>query len=447
MLIPESFHFPNYFYLHTVFNPKKSKKLHTMSTDSECKCAICLSLLEEHEREYPLLCPANCTTNVCTNCSALLLQRLDKDIERDIETGTDLITDRDTDTARDTDTDTARNGTTKPSCPKCNADISQTIKDTHLWRCVKQIQMSSSSDVPDSELTGAELRKKYSVSKEEMNNAQHRLDDYYTNANRSASTATTTTTTTTDKTLNNVDIDTALLSGLGSFMTAEEQRYITDLLTSGMTDKLAQAAQILSEIKRIHPGETSGKPFSNLKKMKDPLKGLFAKKLSFTSAEQRAIDMSTPSSSERGPELPRMPKYVVIKADFDAYARHGKVLKFIDDVWDGSMADAFARMYTDNSNERSRDDGDDHSSSEEHKNDNRVVVAASRRQAARAGIVVGDVISHLNMEEFGGCAENLRDMIQNLYITGNASGTFSMVLNGDQITADELRKRRVHHHT
>ena len=427
MLIPENFHFPSYLYLHAVFDPTQSKKLPSMSTDS--KCAICLSQLEQYETEYPLLCPANCTTNVCTNCSALLSQQPCADVNANAN-----VTE-----------------TPKASCPKCNADISQTIKDTHLWRCVKQIQISCSNDTSDSQLTGAELRMKYSASKEEMTNAQRRLDDYCTSATRSnSSTSSNNVTQTTSlggKKTSNANINTVLLVGLESFMSAEEQQYITELLTSGMTDKLAQAAQILSEIKRIHIGETSEDPFRNLKKMKDPLKALFAKKPSFTGAEQRAIDMSAPSLSERDLELPHMPKYVVLKADFDAYARHSKVLKFEDDTWDGSMADAFSRMYTDNSNTQNSDDDSDDSSSEESKNDNRVVVTASRKQAARAGIVEGDVISHVNMEEFRGCAENLRDMIQKLYIAGNASGSFSIVLNGDQTTADELRKRQLRHHT
>ena len=40
----------------------------------------------------------------------------------------------------------------------------------------------------------------------------------------------------------------------------------------------------------------------------------------------------------------QMPRYVILKTDFDVFAKKGKVLKFIDDGWDGSVADAFSRV-------------------------------------------------------------------------------------------------------
>jgi len=424
MLIPESIQFPSYIYLHTIYDPNTST---AMAANKEC--AICLSKLQDHETEYPLLCPANCTTNICTNCSAIFS-----------ECG-------------------HTNKIDPPSCPKCNADISHVIKDTHLMRCVRQIQVSSSKDVPDSELSGEELRVKYSISKEEIRNAQQRLDGYATaDRNTGSTNITSSEPGTTSRPTTDADIDTDLLSGLEDFMSIEEQHYITELLISGVMNQVAKAAQILSEIKRIHPSasETSDSFQSLNKKIMYPLKSLFANKTRLDVAEQRAINMSFPSASDWDLRLalPRMPKYVVLKADFDVYARHSKILKFKDDTWDGSLADAFSRMYTGNSDDRRSDDddedGDDDdddvdSSSEESKSDNRVVITMSRRQAARVGIVEGDVVSHINMEEFRGCAENLREIIQNFYISGNGSGTFSMVFNGDQSTADELRKRQAHY--
>ena len=427
-MIPESIQFPSYIYLHTIYDPNTST---AMAANKEC--AICLSKLQDHETEYPLLCPANCATNICTNCSAIFSKCSDGGHTNKIDL---------------------------PSCPKCNADISHAIKDTHLMRCVRQVQVSSSKDVPDSELTGEELRVKYSISKEEIENAQQRLDGFSTVDRNTGSTHISSSEPgTTSRPTTGAGIDTDLLSGLEDFMSIEEQRYITELLTSGVTYHVAKATQILSEIKRIHPSisDTSDSLQNLNKKMMYPLTLLFAKKTRLGVAEQRAIDMSIPSASGGlRLALPRMPKYVVLKADFDAYARHSKILKFKDDTWDGSLADAFSRMYTGNSDDRRSDDDDDNdddddddddvdSSSEESKSENRVVITTSRRQAARVGIVEGDVVSHINMEEFRGCAENLREMIQHFYISGSGSGTFSMVLNGDQATADELRKRQAHY--
>ncbi|GFH44873.1 hypothetical protein CTEN210_01347 [Chaetoceros tenuissimus] len=262
-------------------------------------------------------------------------------------------------------------------------------------------------------------------------------------------------------------IDKSLLAGLDALMTQEEQLYITNLMTSGDTMKLAQAAQILYEVKRVNIEENTNQPGSE-KKVKDPIlklkqsrsfrkiKNLLAKSPSKT--EQLALEMANDVQP-----LAQMPKYVVLKADFDINARHNKTLQFKDDGWDGTMADAFSRMYapeeSSSSSEESISSDDDSikeediaqrikakkvqkSSNSKKKKDNRVIVAVSR-QALRCGIEEGDVVTHVNMEEFDGDANDLHEMINDFYIKGNKEAVFNMVLNAEQSVARELQNRHM----
>ena len=264
-------------------------------------------------------------------------------------------------------------------------------------------------------------------------------------------------------------IDKSLLAGLDALMTKEEQLYITNLMTSGDTMKLAQAAQILYEVKRVNIEENKNHSGSE-KKSKDPIlklkqsrsfrkiKNLLAKSPSKT--EQLALEMANDVQP-----LAQMPKYVVLKADFDMNARHNKTLQFKDDGWDGTMAQAFSRMYapeesSSSSSEESISSDDDSikeediaqrikakkvqkSSNSKKKKDNRVIVAVSRRQAFRCGIKEGDVVTHVNMEEFDGDANDLHEMIIDFYIKGNKEAVFTMVLNAEQSVATELQNRHM----
>ena len=115
----------------------------------------------------------------------------------------------------------------------------------------------------------------------------------------------------------NTKIDLALLSGLESFISQDEQVYITELMTSGDISKLAQAAHILYEIKRIN---VTG----NHELSQTYFESFFGKAKAMSGAEKRALEMSlSPETCEAMRQrelLPPMPRYVVLKADFDVYA-------------------------------------------------------------------------------------------------------------------------------
>ena len=280
-------------------------------------------------------------------------------------------------------------------------------------------------EIPDSDLSATELRMKYSVTESEVENAIRRLEDYASGENTNIQPLVTQIQK--DQDVNpkiSGHIDKHLLAGLELFMSEEEQLYITELMTSGDVTKLSQAAQILYEIKRINEINESN-PFQS------QVSSLLSRTL--TAAEKRALKMSGLLEDV----LP-MPKHAVLKADFDMYARRGKVLKIKDDVWDGSLSDAFSRVYT--STSKDDDEGDHDGGAIPKKDENRVVVTGARRQAQKAGIKVGDVITHVNMEEFTGNAENLRELICSFY-EAEDDITFTLTLNADQSTAAALKER------
>lgn len=345
-----------------------------------------------------------------------------------------------------------------------------------MMRCVRKLEASVAGDTPDSELSGAELRMKYSITSSEIENAKRRLGQFVSGeTSLSASASASESATVSDPQLStspqkpkasklSSKIDTVLLSGLDSFMSEEEQVYITDLMTSGEPKKLAQAAQILFEVNRLNTVEDRSTSTSTGTIITTSLSSLFAKKLS--QAEERAIRMSMSmpiqgadteeSTKDSIDDLPPMPKHVVLNADFDVYASHNKVLKFKDDTWDGSLADAFARaVHVSNSDSFHGDDDDDEDEengeedgfagqqggfvNDGDKRKNRVLVTAARREAWKAGVKKGDVVTHVNMDDFRGTADDLRKLINNLHLSGDP--TFSMVLNAEQSTADALKKR------
>lgn len=382
-------------------------------------CVICLSKLQKIETDFPLLCPNKCT-NICTKCLTHL--------KVSSESG-------------------------PSSCPKCRASLpDQVMKDTHFMRCVRELEAIVQAGITDSEMSGAELRLKYSVTPVDIEDAKKRLEvheeaGYHCYVQPLVNTQSFNSQTQHDEILSPMShkIDTRFLGGLEAFTSEEEQIYITELMTSGITRKLAQAAQILSEIKHIHAADKIQN--DNIKK----ISSLWSR--SNTGEEERAIQttMSNPDSID----LPPMPKYVFLKANFDVYARRGKVIKFKDDGWNGTMADAFARVYVSNPNNNSDDGSEDDEDKDEEfgdedgflndgdKNKNRVIVTCARREIFKAGIEVGDVVTHINSDEFLGTAEDLRSLIHNFYLDDDVE-TFTMVLNAEQSTAATLKKCAKH---
>ena len=135
------------------------------------------------------------------------------------------------------------------------------------------------------------------------------------------------------------------------------------------------------------------------------------------------------------------------------------MLKFKDDEWDGSVADAFARMHL---SEYDSDDEDDekkcynnaHSGEEEEGffgsrgkktgnilKRNWVFIQAARDKASKRGIRKGVVVSYINREEFRGNVEELAELVDSFYTNMGGNGTFTMVLNVERSTVSALSLR------
>lgn len=428
-------------------------------------CQICLKVLSEADVNYPLTCPRACGFNMCQSCVAHLVSTSvgkakgkDDNVKLVVPPSSPKVS-----------KPNSKRGV-RLQCPQCRGNIAQTIEDTLLLRNAHDID--ELKGIPDSELNGAELRQKHSISAEDIQKAKLRLDRYVADiANGNVPKKGN------KETAGEEDssIDPTLLFGLDEAMTDAEKFYVTELMTSGSANKLAQAAQILSEIERaVRKGQIDAAVSITPGKKKDG---------KVHEAEKRALDMMMTKEErvenerkerhERMYPLPdRMPRYIILKANFDVYAKHNKVIKFVDDGWDGSIADAYSRVHmtetdrrggaslhggesdidSDYSTSHSEQDLDFDSDDDEGENDefintnvkkhkNRVLVRKVRRQAAKQGIQKGDVVSHLNGDEFKGTAADLRQAINQFYESGNKDYTFSLTLNAEQSTASALKLR------
>jgi len=435
------------------------------STSNTGDCQICLKVLAEGDISYPLICPRACGFNMCTKCVTHLVNTSVGKSEQN---------------RLNNPPTSSPNSKLKPKrgvrlqCPSCRGDIAITIQDTLLLRNAHAID--EIRGLPDSELNGAELRQKHSITAEEIQQAKLRLDRYIADIAAGNVPKKEHDTTAEAPALS---IDSSLLMGLDEAMSDAEKIYVTQLMTSGSASKLAQAAQILSEINRaVRKGHIDTIQSASPGRKKDK-KVEEAEKRALTMAmtvEERVEAERKERHNKMYPLPDRMPLYVILKASFDVYARHSKVIKFVDDGWDGTVADAYSRVHLTETEKRgdggeslhaSESDIDSdystsHSSAgsitgfdsddDEGENDefintnvkkykNRVLVRKARRQAAKQGIQKGDVISHLNGDEFKGTAADLRQAINQFYLSGNKDYTFSFTLNAEQSTAAALKLR------
>lgn len=466
-------------------------------------CQICLGSLSIHDKEYRILCPSKCNCNICFNCCSHLV-KMRKNSPSYNSSYEQLIIENE-------------ENVVLTLCPRCQDDLSLSIEDTFFMRKVMAMEgITTNNNIPDSELSAAELRLKHSVSSQQIEDAKYRLeklkadietgkisprttspirlnrrkkrnsDDVNDNKD-STSTGTNYPNSPISENGNNKKngssgkalsilpsspilkfIGFDLFNGMQEILTQDEQSFISELMTSGDVEKLVQATQILYELRRIKRDEKRSNDLSNTdNKRKD-------KDILSSDAEKRALRM-TLSTDQRTKldaleeyleinPLPKMPKYVMLDANFDVYAKHGKVLKFRDDAWDGTVSDAFTRVYSSKYNHNYNDDNcyqeeqfnnSNSFDSSDYRMQNveedgfvnksratkesrkhRVLIYAARKQASKI-CEVGDVVTHFEGMEFHGSASELRVLINGLYSDGNKS--FSMVLNAEQGTADALK--------
>ncbi len=398
------------------------------------------------------------------------------------------------------------------NCPNCRADISQSIEGIILLR--RKAIVAELQKVPDSELSAQELQCKY-------------CDDRDLIAKDIKPPR---------KGAKPLEIDPTLLGGLEFAMSLQEQKYVTQLMTSGYPDQLCQAAQILSgTADLIRRGMVPTVQSSRNNTPNNNINTVAANTARTTAALQAANSNATmrhgysnagirtnrsrdgerethvthfqkemekkAREKMRRPLPARMPLSVTMSTgEFEKMAlksrrgngvtdlneqpkswlkallgrgtealNSGASMTFVDDEWDGTVADAFARarigpvpgnrnqlhvqkrVSSKNPVEQigvknilAMGDTNDGESSQGRRPPvryQRVLVASVRGQAGKSGIMKGDVVTHVNGEVFLGNADALNTLLVNAYEEQGSDGVVTIVVNAEACTAEALSLR------
>lgn len=289
--------------------------------------------------------------------------------------------------------------------------------------------------------------------------------------------------------LDNMRPDTTLMSGLEFFMTDSEQRFVTSYLVSGDTSKLAAATEMLHYVSLLsRQGITPNKKrsdsfYGNTSSMMGSIREVIREGNEARKMEQEEggrtrkmsagvlAEMFVPLAKEKRRNreqmnlelknqieymskfpLPlRMPKY----AELTAHKR-GFGLTFRDDLWDGTVLDAYCKISVTKSllghvsvkkqhgqskGIRSIVDVGSHKPNGKGQIDTsrpRVIVASISAEGGRQGIMVGDVVTHLNGSQFHGSA---CDLVQDINSRSDSSELLTFAFNADAAVAEALRRR------
>jgi hypothetical protein len=463
--------------------------------EEDNSCPICLDNMSNPDILHPIQCPTKCNFNFCIHCMSSLLSSSKDDYQMA--------------------SDGNRHVKVHLNCPNCRADISKTIEGTIKQR--RKAAAEAMQSVPDSELSAKELQCKYWKDG----------DDLILGADKTSK----------PSGEEPLEIDTTLFGGLEFAMSEQEQKYVTKLMTSGYPDQLCQGAQILAGVSELlRKGKTPAmQNNTNDNTRATPPNSAAAATVRTTAMLQGGRSNTPgigPSRTRDGGEPPvsnfqrqmeqkardklrrplpaRMPLSVTLStAEFEKMALHSRqqaglvdpsisggsdkklwwrgllgdatglkgnaTLKFVDDQWDGTIADAFARaqigpqagnrkkatvqgrVTTKNPVERmsinkilaigeneKREKHDNNGSREgmlQPSRTQRVLVASVRGQAGKSGIMKGDVVTHVNGEVFIGDAAALNALLVNSYEEQGKEGVVMIVVNAEECTAEALRLR------
>jgi hypothetical protein len=363
-----------------------------------------MDTMTEGDLNYPLMCPTKCGYNFCMTCVEHLVESSQHDYQEA--------------------SDGNRHVKVKLQCPQCRGSLIHTIRDTLLMR--KAVVASNYTDVPDSELNATQLRIKHDFSQnyaKEVEHAQARLRKFQRDNNHGIIRESIHLTGSNEE--QNTFKDSTLFGGMDYAMSEAEQSYVTQLMISGDTDQLAQAAQILHGTMELSmygttPSMKSSAPSFNGNRQ----------------AEIRKLALAE-SFRKRYPLPARMPKYVILKV-FDTKKN---TLTFTNDEWDGSIADAFTRVRAPAKKNLAVDrilslaDGEFCAGPKA-----RVKIRSIKGEAGRLGLQKGDVVTHVNGEPWEGTAEALSELITGMYEVNQAQ-TFTVVVNAEPATAEVLKLR------
>ena len=370
-------------------------------------CPICMDGMTEADNLYPILCPSKCGYNFCASCVEHLVDS-SKDDYQEASDGNRAVK-------------------VKLQCPQCRGFLKDTIEDSLLLRRAKASEKYR--HMSDSELNSTQLRLKHEflqVYAKDIEHAQLRLQKFQKDRGESALEALDLTMPKTGRGVQGeiVLVDTTLFQGLEFAMSPAEQEYVTLLLTSGEVPKLAQAAQILHGIFQLTlKGVTPTQKSSSV---------------NLTWDDERKQLERLAKYRKLHPLPARMPKFFML----DVWSRRtAKALSFEDDVWDGSISDAFSRAHLSKPTPGMTNILSQAKNSKVVENPKpRVKVSAVRGPAGRLGVQKGDVVTHLDGELWTGSAAELKDVIYAMFDQDEGQQV-SIVVNAEESCAEILKLR------
>jgi hypothetical protein len=383
-----------------------------MSSD----CPICLETLIPSEEIYTLPCN-NCKYNFCTTCATEFL-RSSKDDYTEASDGSKQVK-------------------VHIACPQCRSKYPMDIGDILLLRNAHSLGLAicdaNGKPYPDSELTATQLSSKRDFyhgsrknnvelahglfvkvlagkQKEELDAAMpiwQRLFEGVDETDKASGQSNPR-----NSTESNF-CDATLFFGLDDCMGTDEQAFVTQFLTNGQEEKLAQAALILNGVLKLY---TSGGQVN---------RGMAKLTLAQT---QKAFELKE-KTKKRFPLPNHMPGYVNVPV----FKRTKTFLQFVDTDWDGKIVAG---------NAKSQKIFDRVYSEYELPKESRKVVAIKSvgGAAGRVGLRKADIVTHINDQEWEGTAKELGEEIHRLH-EANSDSEFNMTVNANRETAKFLQLR------
>ena len=382
-----------------------------MSSD----CPICLETLTPSEEIYNLPCN-NCDYNFCTTCATEFL-RSSKDDYTEASDGSKQVK-------------------VHIACPQCRSKYPMDIGDILLLRKAHSLGLAICDDNgkpnADSELTATQLSNKRDFyhgsgktnvelahglfvkvlegkKKEELDAAMpiwqrlfEGVDETDVASGRSSP----------RNSIESTFCDATLFFGLDDSMGRDEQAFVTQLLTSGQEEKVAQAALILNGVLKYTSGAQVSRGMAKLT--------LAQTQQAFEVKEKTKIRFPLPN---------HMPGYVNVPV----FKRTKTFLQFVDTDWDG-------KIVATNAKSQKIFDGV-YREYELPKESRKVVTIKSVGGAAgRVGLRRADIVTHINDQEWEGTARELAEEIHRLY-EADSDSEFNMTVNASNETAKFLQLR------
>jgi len=469
------------------------------AADGSDSCPICLNDMNPADTQHPIRCPTTCNFNFCINCLLSLLASSKDDYEMA--------------------SDGNRHVKIHLNCPNCRADISGSIEDTIRLRrkaLAKELQT-----VPDGELSAKELQCKYwkednGILLEDEGKSQNKgpkpleidptlfggLDFAMTEQEQKYVTRLMT-----SGYPDQLCQAAQILSGIAELVRNGKTRHMQHNNSNAINGNhnnapnsvAANTARTAAALQTANANTNMRNGYSNAgirtnrslegerethvsnfqkqmeekarEKLRRPLPARMPLCVALGTGEFERMALQSRQQAEQSePTADEQPKGWLrgLLGKGAERMRGGATMTFVDDEWDGSVADAFARarigtraghrnqpivqarvgpknpveqIGVKNILSMGEEENEDSQERIPPTRTQRVLVGSVRGQAGKSGIMRGDVVTHVNGEVFMGDAADLNALLVNAYEEQGPGGVVMIVVNAEECTAEALRLR------